>query len=110
MSAEQRDQASFAREWSDWRREREKRLSDPHGFLAITGLHWLDSESTRFDDVLGAWSTGDDGVRVVLADGVLSVNGVAVHGVYGFGIVEEGPSLTANFADAVVEVAKRGGS
>jgi uncharacterized protein len=104
------DQAAFAREWGEWHDEHEKALSNPHGFLAVTGLHWLTSEPTRFDDAPGEWSTSDDGVRVVLADNEsLIVEGVSVNGVHDFGVIDETKSAMAAFDDVVVEVAKRGG-
>jgi uncharacterized protein len=110
MTVDQLDQATFSREWSEWHDEHEKALSNPHGFLAVTGLHWLTSEPTRFDDAPGVWTTSDDGVRVVLAnDELLIVEGVSVNGVHDFGVIDESKSAMAAFDDAVVEVAKRGG-
>lgn len=41
----------FVAEWEAWREAREARLTSPHGFLAVTGLHWLTDEPQRFDDV-----------------------------------------------------------
>ncbi|MFF7943210.1 DUF1684 domain-containing protein [Nocardia gamkensis] len=60
---------AFVADWQDWHRTQESRLADPHGFLAITALHWLTEEPQRFPDAPGAWSTGADGVTVVLDDG-----------------------------------------
>src|SRR6516164_7576872 len=37
----------FAEEWGAWHRGQEARLADPHGFLAITSLHWLTDEPAR---------------------------------------------------------------
>ena len=110
MTIDQLDQATFAREWGEWHEEHERSLSNPHGFLAVTGLHWLTGEPTRFDDAPGEWVTSDDGVRVVLArDESLFVEGVSVSGVHDFGVIDETKSAMAAFDDAVVEVAKRGG-
>jgi hypothetical protein len=110
MTIDQLDQATFVEEWSSWHQAHEKAFADPHGFLAVTGLHWLSSEPARFDDVPGEWTTSADGVHVVLADGEsLLVNGTTVKGEYNFGVIEERASLIASFDDAVVEVAKRGG-
>ena len=110
MTVDQLVQATFAREWSEWHDEHEKALSNPLGFLAVTGLHWLTGVPTRFDDAPGEWSTSDDGVRVVLADNEsLIVEGVSVNGVHDFGVIDETKSAMAAFDDVVVEVAKRGG-
>jgi uncharacterized protein len=110
MTIDQVDQSTFAREWSEWHQAHEKHLGDPHGFLAVTGLHWLTEEPARFDDAPGEWWTSESGVRVLLADDEsLEVNGETVRGEYNFGVIEERASLTARFDNAVVEVAKRGG-
>jgi uncharacterized protein len=110
MTVGQLDQATFAREWSEWREQRDRALSNPHGFLAVTGLHWLTSEPARFDDAPGEWATSDDGVRVVLdPDESLNVEGVSVSGVHDFDVTDESKSIMAVFDDAVIEVATRGG-
>jgi uncharacterized protein (DUF1684 family) len=110
MTATDLDRHLFEREWEQWHAEHEKALADPHGFLAITSLHWLSAEPARFDDAPGAWSTGQGGVRVVLAeDEELRVDGEAVHGEHCFGVIPERSSVHASFGDAVVEVAKRCG-
>jgi uncharacterized protein (DUF1684 family) len=109
VSAEQLDPTALEREWREWRREHERQLSDPHGLLAATGLHWLTSEPTRFDDVPGAWSTSNGGVCVDLADGeTLTRGAVTLSGTHNFGVIEDGPGVMATFDDAVVEIAKRG--
>ncbi len=56
--------ATFTQEWEIWHNAHETRRADPHGFLAITGLHWLTSEPQRFDDAPGAWRTGPDAVTL----------------------------------------------
>ncbi|GGL46689.1 DUF1684 domain-containing protein [Nocardia jinanensis] len=101
---------AFIADWQDWHRQQEARLADPHGFLAITGLHWLTGTPQRFADAPGAWSTGADGIEVVLDDGAeLVIDGTAVRGSYRFGIIPERGGVEAVWGDAVVEVARRGG-
>jgi len=110
MTVQEINQSAYDRQWTAWRGRHEKQLADPHGFLAITGLHWLDDQARRFDDAPGAWSTGPDGVRVDLAaDEELVVDGLTVRGVHHFGVIPERGGINAAFGDAVVEVAKRGG-
>ncbi|HEY8481367.1 MAG TPA: DUF1684 domain-containing protein [Spirillospora sp.] len=102
--------SAFIAEWSAWRREREAQLADRHGFLAITGLHWLTDEPERFPDAPGAWSTGPDGVVVALDEGEeLVVDGEPVRGEHRFGVLPERGGVHARWGDAVIEVAKRGG-
>jgi uncharacterized protein len=110
MTVQELDQSGYESRWAAWHREHERRLADPHGFLAITGLHFLDAEPRRFDDAPGAWSTRPDGVTVVLdGDEELTVDGETVRGEYHFAAVPERGGINAAFGDAVVEVAKRGG-
>ena len=102
--------ARFAADWADWHRQHEARRADPHGFLAVTGLHWLDEAPQRFPDAPGAWSTGSDGPVVVLDEGEeLTVDGTPVRGRHAFGPIPERGGTTAAWGDAVVEVARRGG-
>ena len=104
------DLQSFLDDWQDWHRAQTDRLADPHGFLAITAIHWLDGQPQRFDDAPGAWSTSADGVVVSLDDGdELVVDGVAVRGEHRFGVLPERGGVDAVWGDAVIEVAKRGG-
>lgn len=108
---EQVDAGAFAAEWQDWHTAKDEALAAPHGFLAVTGLHWLTAEPTRFDDVPGAWSASGAGIVVDLAEGEsLTVEGRQVTGRHSFGVIPERGGVEAAFGDAVVEVAKRGGS
>jgi uncharacterized protein len=101
---------SFVAEWEVWHRDHEIRRADPHGFLAISGLHWLSREPQRFDDAAGTWSTGPDGVTVRLdADEVVSVDGTTIEGTHCFGVIPERGGINARWGDVVLEVAKRGG-
>jgi uncharacterized protein (DUF1684 family) len=108
--AEETDRAAFAQEWQQWHAEKEKVLAGPHGFLAITSLHWLDAAPTRFPDAPGAWSSTAEGVVVELSDGEeLILDGQVLKGRHDFGVIEERVSLFPAAGDAVIEVARRGG-
>ena len=101
---------TFTRDWQAWHNRKQTRLAGPHGFLSITSLRWLDSTPRRFDDAPGRWSTGPQGVRVLLGEGEqLVVNGVAVHGEHSFGVIAERASLFPASGNAQIEIAKRGG-
>ena len=101
----------FAAEWDAWHRGQEARLADPHGFLAITSRNWLTGEPQRFPDPPGEWSTGPDGVVVALAEGEeLVIGGSPVRGRHSFGVIPERGSVNAVWGDAVIEVARRGGT
>ena len=101
---------SFRTEWDQWHAEHEKRRADPHGFLAITGLHWLTDTPQRFEGAPGEWSTGPAGVTVTLADGEsLTVDGTTVTGSHTFAPLAERADITVDHGDAKIEIARRGG-
>ncbi len=60
---------SFDEDWQEWHDAHERHRAHPHGFLAVTHLHWLSNEVTRLEGVPGSWSADDDVVRVVLKPG-----------------------------------------
>lgn len=98
----------FLGEWQAWRQAREDRLTAPHGFLSITGLHWLEATPQRIDGVPGAWSLGPNGVEVDLGSGEsLTVDGREVSGHVLLGPVDEA-GIRARAGELVVEVASRG--
>lgn len=102
--------SDFVDEWGKWHHEHELRRARPGGFLSITGLHWLDDEPRRFDDVPGAWSTGDDGVLVTLKeDEELTHDGARVTGAHRFERIDE-VGAWASFGENLVEIARRDGS
>ncbi|MGB8196332.1 MAG: DUF1684 domain-containing protein [Acidimicrobiales bacterium] len=97
----------FVAQWERWHRDHEKRRARPLGFLAITGLHWLNGDPQRFDDVPGEWLSDGTGVNVALRDDEdLLVNDTHVRGVYRFGDIDEHGDR-ASFGDAIVEIAQR---
>ncbi len=110
MTVQHTQQATFTEQWQRWHAEHERLLADPHGFLAITSLNWLDAEPACFGDAPGNWASTDEGVTVQLAEGEqLTIDGTAVRGRHSFGVIGERDSIFAGFGDAVVEVAKRCG-
>ncbi|MFE1318196.1 DUF1684 domain-containing protein [Kitasatospora phosalacinea] len=104
------DTAEFTREWEEWHAASQRALADPHGFLAVSSLNWLDAEPTRFPDAPGAWWTGPDGVWVELDEGEeLALDGEPLRGQHHFGVLPERASLYVTAGAGVIEVAKRGG-
>ncbi len=102
----------FQAEWQAWHDAREERLRDPHGWLAITAIHWLGSDPQRFDDVPGEWTGDDEGrATVTLAPGeTLGVEGGATlaEGEHRFGPLDA-VGIRLAFGDAVAQVAERDG-
>jgi uncharacterized protein (DUF1684 family) len=107
--------AVFAAEWEQWHAAHERRRADPHGFLAVTHLHWLAAEPATLEGVPGTWSVKDDAVTVVLEAGEsllrdgreLNPDGGSVTVAFAPIAERDGINLTAGAA--VVELAKRGG-
>ncbi|GLY97276.1 DUF1684 domain-containing protein [Actinoplanes sp. NBRC 103695] len=103
--------SSFAEAWQQWHDKHERQRTDPHGFLAVTSLNFLDATPRRFPDAPGTWHLSADGVVVVeLAEGEsLTVDGAETTGTFTFPVITERGGINARYDDAVIEVAKRGG-
>jgi len=41
----------LAQEWAAWHAEREDTLREPHGWLSLSALHWLDGEPRAYPDL-----------------------------------------------------------
>ena len=115
-----RPDREFLAAWADWHAAHERHRADPHGFLAVTHLHWLDSSPARLDGAPGTWSVEDDAVRLVLRAGErvlrdgqeLNADGTGAAVVLGPIPEREGLNLRVEDAGAghtVIELAKRGG-
>lgn len=108
-------ETSFATAWAEWHAAHERHRADPHGFLAVTHLHWLDSEPAGLDGVPGTWNVENDAVRLVLAEGeTLQQDGRELNADGGgatvlFGPIAERGGVNLAAGDTVVELAKRGG-
>lgn len=103
-------QQTFADEWATWHRDREQRLTDPHGFLAVTSLTWLGEQPVTAPGAPGRWSAGSRGVVVALEAGEeLVVDGAPVEGEHVLGELGLRESRLLRSGDLAVEVAERGG-
>lgn len=103
-------ETAYAQRWSEWHAEHERKRADPHGFLAVTGLHFLTTGPQRLAGAPGSWRTGPEGVTVSLSPGEqLVVDGTPITGEHRFDPIAERGGITAAAGDAVIEVARRGG-
>lgn len=107
--------APFTAAWHEWHAAHERHRASPHGFLAVTHLHWLSSEPASLEGVPGLWSAKDDAITVVLAAGESLLRGGEELNPYGsgvsvaFGPIAEREGINLRSGNTVVEVAKRGG-
>jgi uncharacterized protein (DUF1684 family) len=104
----------FTAAWEQWHAAHERHRAHPHGFLAVTHLHWLGTTSVRLDGAPGAWSAEDDAVRIVLEPGEsLQRDGQELNTEAGttitIGPIEERGGIDLVAGESVIEVAKRGG-
>jgi len=106
--------APFAAAWQEWHAAHERHRADPHGFLAVTHLHWLSDTAATLEGAPGTWRVDNDVVRVVLAPGeTLQRDGqelnTAAGTVLAFGPIAERGGINLRSDGAVIELAKRGG-
>lgn len=107
---EQTTAEAFAADWRSWHQRRLQGLSAPHGFLAVTALHWLTDRPVRFDGIPGLWWVNDDWLHVELAvDEHLIFNGVRVTGTHELGSIREREGFDILHGETLIEAAKRGG-
>ena len=125
------DLVAYEQEILDWRKGRLERLLAPTGYLNQIGLHWLPPGvysigSDAENDIvvpataaarIGAFHVGDEGVRLVVEDGVeVQAEGVAVrdlvmpadttgkgvlvsHGSLAWSVIERGGKLAVRIRD-----------
>ncbi|MEV0270191.1 DUF1684 domain-containing protein [Hamadaea sp. NPDC050747] len=91
--------------WQSWRERRDRSLRNPHGWLSLTGLHWLGTDPATFDTVPGRWRVLDDTVYVAAdrADGLVHL-GTPIDGEVAVSTPER-----VHAGEVEVEVIQRGG-
>lgn len=107
------DSATFVADWQAWHESRETYFRDPHGWVAITALHWLTADAVTLDGVPGRWSAPVGGVARIEAqdaDGLTLPDGTVIDGFAELDPVEGGPGLRLRSGDLELEVARRTGN
>jgi uncharacterized protein len=99
----------FVHHWQQWRVARERALIDPHGWLALVSLDWLDGTARRYPGVPGLWWQDEDAAYLDPAGAQLSYEDEPVTGVRRFELVNSGPGVRVRAGDLEVEVARRTG-
>lgn len=105
MTAVEEDLAAA---WQAWHAEREDTLRAPHGWLSLTGLHWLDGEPRAYADLPGTWRAADGGAEITAAAGDdVSVDGAPVDGTVRVEPADGRPGVLVSVGERRVEVIRR---
>jgi len=99
----------FTAQWQDWKTARERDLAEPHGWLALVSLDWLEDEPREYPGLPGRWWQDADAAHVDPQGAALEHEGAALTGVHRFELVNSGPGTRVSSGDLEIEVARRGG-
>lgn len=86
---------------ASWIESRNKAWRNPTGFLAVTGMHWLNEEPQTFDDVTGSWWATGHTVHAINFEGNPEEQTWTL---------EPRAEMMVPMAGGVVEIASRGGN
>ncbi|HEY1824418.1 MAG TPA: DUF1684 domain-containing protein [Acidimicrobiales bacterium] len=101
--------SDFQSQWAEWHQEIEARRRSPQGFLAVTGLYWLDIEPISIPGAPGRWALGENGPVVELDDDEhLVLGGDARRGRVDFGTFDGRHPVRARYGATEIEIARRG--
>src|SRR6476646_9734047 len=101
--------------WTSWHAAREADLATEHGWLSLTGFHWLPSSPAALDRLPGKWHAGID-QAVLDVDGAAGLTlasgprtGAPIVGQVQASVAEAGSLRWVRVGDVVVELVLRGG-
>jgi hypothetical protein len=100
--------------WDRWHAARELALREEHGWLSITGFHWLQPVPTHIDGLPGRWhfESGRAILEAAAADGLTLAEPGAhnpVDGTVSATVAEAGSLQWISHGDTIVELVLRGG-
>ena len=96
--------------WQEFRRAREAELTQPRGWLTLTGFHWLPETPTELGSLPGRWSTdGEDAFLDASPPDGLTVDGELVNGRSRRTVAETSRAPWAEFGETEIELLRRGG-
>ncbi|MDT8915063.1 DUF1684 domain-containing protein [Amycolatopsis sp. PS_44_ISF1] len=99
----------FAREWQDWKTQRETGLADPHGWLALVSLDWLEDAPREYAGLPGRWWQDENAAYVDPSGGELLHDGRPITAVHRFELVNSGAGTRVTAGDREIEIARRSG-
>lgn len=110
MSTTEQAPDALVASWQEWHDEREQELREPHGWLSITALHWLDEHPAPYPDLPGTWRVRDaDTVEITAsaADGIDVPGHGPVEGTATVSPVDGAPGVFVTVGERKVEIARR---
>ncbi|WP_051075643.1 DUF1684 domain-containing protein [Saccharothrix espanaensis] len=105
----QEQAVGFAERWQEWKREREQRLAEPHGWLALVSLDWLADTPRAYPGLPGVWWQDEDAAHFDPQGADVVHEGAPVTGPLRFELVKSGPTTRVVAGEVEIEVARRGG-
>jgi len=99
----------FVDDWRRWRVARENTLAEPHGWLAIVSLDWLDDTPREYPGIPGLWWQDADAAYLDPGDAALSYEGQPVTTVRRFELVNSGSGVRVTAGEQEIEIARRSG-
>jgi len=109
MNTEVGTDTRFVHRWNQWRVARERTLVDPHGWLALVSLDWLDETPREYPGVPGRWWQDDVAAYLDPAGAELSYADQPVTDVRRFELVNSGPGIRITAGEREIELARRSG-
>jgi hypothetical protein len=103
------DSTTLLADWQRWHDDREATLREPHGWLALTALEWLDASPRVVADLPGTWrAAGDGSVEIAASEADdIEVDGERVDGTATVRPVDGAPGVLVTVGERVVELARR---
>jgi uncharacterized protein (DUF1684 family) len=99
---------TLQQDWAAWHAAREELLAEPHGWLSLTALYWLDGTPQTFDGVPGTWRAAGDGGVELTAAGDAALDGRPVQGTVRLEPVDGKPGVLVDIGgERNVEVVRR---
>lgn len=99
----------FVEDWRTWKRDRERDLADPYGWLALISLDWLGDAPRAYPGLPGLWWQDRDAAHFDPQGAEVAHEGAPVTEPLRFELVNSGPGTRVVSGNVEVEVARRGG-
>jgi uncharacterized protein (DUF1684 family) len=103
------DNDEFARQWQEWKANRERDLAEPYGWLALVSLEWLADSPTEYAGLPGRWWQDADAAYFDPRGADVTHEGEPITDVRRFELVNSGPGTRVVAGEVEIEMARRSG-